>query len=126
MVLQRTFSSFANGWPGVGLFVQRLVTTTLLIHCLIEHFPKTFALGLIAPHFLGVTAGIGLLLGLWTPIMGALIAVVQISIVISRVSDPWIALTIAALSITLAMIGPGAWSIDARLFGRKLIRIPMN
>jgi putative oxidoreductase len=123
MALQRMFSSFANGWPGMGLLIQRLVIAVLLIHCLMVHLSKTSA---IASHCLGVTAGIVLLFGLWTPVMGVFIAAVQIWVVASRAGDPWIALTIAALSLTLAMIGPGAWSIDARLFGRKLIRIPVQ
>jgi uncharacterized membrane protein YphA (DoxX/SURF4 family) len=29
------------------------------------------------------------------------------------------ALTGAALGVGLAMLGPGAWSVDARRFGRK-------
>jgi uncharacterized membrane protein YphA (DoxX/SURF4 family) len=32
-------------------------------------------------------------------------------------------LLLGALSAGLAMLGPGAWSIDARLFGRKRIEI---
>jgi len=43
--------------------------------------------------------------------------------VISHRADPWIGIVLAALGTTLAMIGPGAWSIDARLFGRKEVRI---
>ncbi|MGA3240472.1 MAG: hypothetical protein ABSG03_29710 [Bryobacteraceae bacterium] len=39
----------------------------------------------------------------------------------SHSGDPWIAVLQAALGAALAMIGPGAWSIDARLFGRKHI-----
>jgi putative oxidoreductase len=30
------------------------------------------------------------------------------------------------LGAALAMLGPGAWSVDARLFGRKRIRIPLR
>jgi uncharacterized membrane protein YphA (DoxX/SURF4 family) len=30
-------------------------------------------------------------------------------------------LVLAILGLSLAMIGPGAWSVDARLFGRKQI-----
>jgi hypothetical protein len=30
------------------------------------------------------------------------------------------------LGVTLAMLGPGAWSVDARLFGRKRIQIPQR
>jgi hypothetical protein len=31
---------------------------------------------------------------------------------------------LAAVGAALAMVGPGVWSIDARLFGRKRIDIP--
>jgi putative oxidoreductase len=34
------------------------------------------------------------------------------------------ALILATLAISLAMIGPGAWSIDARLYGRKQLLPP--
>ena len=34
------------------------------------------------------------------------------------------AIILAGLGISLAMIGPGAWSIDARLYGRKQILPP--
>ena len=33
----------------------------------------------------------------------------------------WMPLALAVLGASLAMIGPGAWSLDARLFGRKQI-----
>jgi len=48
------------------------------------------------------------------------------------VAEAWVAyfsaragipIVLATLGATLAMIGPGAWSIDARLFGRKHIEI---
>jgi len=70
---------------------------------------------------IGAAAGILLLLGLWTPVAGTLIAVVETWIVFSHASNPLISIMLAILGATLAMIGPGAWSIDARLFGRKHI-----
>jgi putative oxidoreductase len=81
-------------------------------------------MGLIVPHCLGVMLGILLLFGLWTPIAGMLIGVLQIWVAISHAGDPWSALAIGSFGATLAMIGPGAWSIDARLFGRKHIQVP--
>jgi len=39
------------------------------------------------------------------------------------VGDPWVAGILAVLGATIASIGPGAWSVDARLFGRKHIEI---
>jgi hypothetical protein len=41
-------------------------------------------------------------------------------------ADPWTSMTLAALGVTLAMLGPGAWSVDARLFGRKHIYVTQN
>ena len=59
---------------------------------------------------------------------GTLAAVVKVWIAFSRYfshsGDPWIAIILAVLGAVLAMVGPGAWSIDARLFGRKRIDFP--
>jgi len=79
-------------------------------------------------QIVGIGAGILLLVGLWTPVAGTLAALVNVWIGLSRYvshsGDPWIAIVQAALGAVLAMVGPGAWSIDARLFGRKRIDIP--
>jgi len=53
--------------------------------------------------------------------MGALVAVVQVWIALAGAGDASMAIILAALGATLAMIGPGARSVDARLFGRKYI-----
>ena len=79
---------------------------------------------LITPHIIGAGAGILLLVGLWTPVGGVLVTIVELWIVLSHVGDPFVSLILAILGATLAMIGPGAWSIDARLFGRKHIEPP--
>jgi hypothetical protein len=63
-------------------------------------------------------------MGLWTPVVGTVVAIVEVGIVCSRAGDPFVALILATLGATLAMVGPGAWSIDARLYGRKHIEIP--
>lgn len=75
------------------------------------------------PEMIGACAGILLLIGLWTPIVGVLIAVVELWIAVTHIGDPWIPIMLATLGGSAAMIGPGAWSIDARLFGRKRIDI---
>jgi putative oxidoreductase len=64
-----------------------------------------------------------LLVGLWTPIAGVLMAVVELCFVLSHFNDPWMHVRLGALGAALAMIGPGAWSVDAHLFGRKRIEI---
>jgi len=83
------------------------------------------ALTIVALQIVGAGAGILLLLGLWTPVAGALTAIIKVWIALSRIlshsGDPWVPLAQAVLGAVSAMIGPGFWSIDARLFGRKRI-----
>ena len=119
--LQRLFSTFADVWPGGGLLLQRLLTGTVLLNCGITHLVKGSQFVLITPHLIGGGAGILLLVGLWTPAGGLLVTIVELWIVLSRVGDPLVPLMLAILGASLAMIGPGAWSVDARLFGRKHI-----
>jgi uncharacterized membrane protein YphA (DoxX/SURF4 family) len=72
---------------------------------------------------IAAAAGILLLVGLWTPIAGGLIAVVEVWMAFYG-GNPLISIMLATFGFTLAAIGPGAWSIDARLFGRKHIDAP--
>jgi len=73
------------------------------------------------PQMLAAVAGALLVAGLWTPITGAVIAIVEAWIAFSHSANPWMPLMLAILGASLAMIGPGAWSIDACLFGRKQV-----
>jgi putative oxidoreductase len=123
--VQRLFSGFADGWPGRGLLLLRLLTGLALIHFGIANLREAPPVPTVVLQIAGVGAGILLLVGLWTPVAGALAAIVKVSIACSRFlshsGDPWIAIIQAVLGAVLAMVGPGAWSIDARLFGRKRI-----
>jgi putative oxidoreductase len=71
-------------------------------------------------------AGMLLLAGLWTPLAGVLMALIELGLAVFHADDRWMHILVGALGIVLAMLGPGAWSIDARLFGRKRIQIPQR
>jgi uncharacterized membrane protein YphA (DoxX/SURF4 family) len=62
-----------------------------------------------------------LLIGLATPVAGIVDAAIQIGIMILGKRYVSSSLVAAALGMALAMLGPGAWSLDARVFGRKRI-----
>jgi putative oxidoreductase len=68
--------------------------------------------------------GILLLFGLWTPIAGTLLAIVASSSAFLHRADflNWVLL--GAFGAALALLGPGAWSVDARLFGWKRVELP--
>ena len=123
--MQRLFSGFDDGWPGTGLLLLRLLTGFALIHFGIANLRQDPPLAAAVLQTVGIGAGILLLVGLWTPLAGALAATVKICIgfmqYFSHSNDPWILILQAVLSAVLAMVGPGAWSIDALLFGRKRI-----
>jgi putative oxidoreductase len=60
-------------------------------------------------------------IGLWTPIAAVTEAAIQIGIMSLAHQYNSSSIITAAVGFALAMLGPGAWSLDARLFGRKRI-----
>lgn len=121
--MQRLFSTFANGLPGAGLLLQRLITGGVLVQCAITHCTQAAPIGMLAPQLTGFGAGILLIIGLWTPIAGGVAAIAELWVLLAGAGDPWIPILLAMLGTSLALIGPGAWSMDARLFGRKQISV---
>ena len=73
---------------------------------------------------LSIGAGVLLIAGLWTPIVGICIALIQICKMMMLSGDTSVWLLLATAGAALAMLGPGLWSIDARLFGWKRIETP--
>jgi hypothetical protein len=76
------------------------------------------------PAVLLMGAGLLLIAGLWTPIVGISIALIEIWKILSVPGDKWVWLLLGTAGAALAMLGPGFWSIDARLFGWKRIEAP--
>lgn len=72
---------------------------------------------------LGGAAGILLLAGLWTPVAAAVVAAIELRNAFSQSQDPWLYIVLATLAAGLALVGPGAWSVDAHLFGWKRVGI---
>ena len=118
MLLQRLFSALPNSWPGRGLLLQRMVTAAFLLFFGFGRLRGAQS-ALILLHIVGAGGKIFLLLGFSTPICGTFIAIVEVWLAFSSAGGGGIPIMLATSGASLAMIGPGAWSIDARFFGPK-------
>lgn len=123
LFLRRLFSSFARGWPGVGLLLMRIVAAITVGDQAVVAVRAAGLNGSSAPAVLGAGAGSLLLAGLWTPAVGTILAVIELWNVVLQPGDPWIYILLCTISAALAMLGPGAYSADARIFGWKRIEI---
>jgi putative oxidoreductase len=123
-IVQRLFSNFARGWPGRGLLMQRLLLGIAELYCCFACLIATPFCGTVVPQGIGALAGILILAGLWTPVAGIVVAIAEGWIAFSLPASAALPAVLAVLGASLALIGPGAWSLDARLFGRKRIEPP--
>ena len=121
--MRRLFSTFAQGTPGIGLLLLRLTVGGMAITHDVMVFAKGPSLAFAAVHAFLTVLALMLLVGLWTPIVAALMASSAFLEAASHDVTWAQCVSVVFLSVALALIGPGAWSIDARLYGWKEIKI---
>lgn len=122
--MQRLFSTFPEGWPGAGLVFLRTAAAIPAVQYGIAGLLTRPLLAELVLQLMATATAALLLVGFWTPVAGVLLALAEIFLAFSHSHDPWMHILLGALGAALAMLGPGAWSVDARLFGRKRIHIP--
>ena len=120
-MLRRLYSTFAGGWPGAGLLVMRLVVGSVLLAGAGPNLLSLPPLHMTLTSASLAVSGLLLVAGLWTPLAGAVVAAIEVSQMVRAVDQPLVGLLAATIAAALAMLGPGRWSVDARLFGWKRI-----
>ena len=121
--MRRLFWTFATGVPGAGLLVMRVVAAAALGFNAVNSLSNPLQIGSATISVLQLAAGLLLLAGLWTPLAGLLVVGLEGWRLFARPQDPWPQILLATLGGALALLGPGAWSADASLYGWKRVDI---
>jgi uncharacterized membrane protein YphA (DoxX/SURF4 family) len=130
-VLVRCFPDFPGGPAGLGLLIGRVALGLIFIAqgrlYLIERDPSMWLLGTVSSLL-----GFFLALGFLTPVAGSLGIIGVLMIWLTIIPDCSSSLShsnyslflMSVLILEVLLVGPGAYSIDARIFGRREIVIP--
>jgi uncharacterized membrane protein YphA (DoxX/SURF4 family) len=131
--LQRFFSTFPRSWPGAGLLLLRTVAGgaavaqgALYLALGVPSTPASWALALLP-----IAGGLALIAGFLTPAAGVVAGLATLCVAVTWSPSPvpaffidrLPALLVLADAAALTMLGPGAYSLDARLFGRREILV---
>src|SRR5580698_1549410 len=82
-IVQRLFSTFADGWPGAGLLLLRLLAGAALIHSGIGGIGEGLSPLTVSLQVIGMATAVFLSVGMFTPVAGALAAATKVWIAIS-------------------------------------------
>ena len=119
--VQRLFSMFPAGWPGVALLLLRASVAMAL---LLESLAQRHGLSVWITGASLLAAG-ALCAGLFTPIAAAIALGLHVWISWTLSVGTMASVTVFSLdALALSLLGPGAYSIDSRRFGRHVVILP--
>ncbi len=120
--MDRLYSRFPGGGVGFGLLLLRLVVAARFFETGIPMFGASLAASFFA--LVLMSAALFLIAGVGTSANVIVGAVCSILSLLGNKPDQWFpVVSLAVLSISLALLGPGGYSLDARLSGWRTITL---
>ena len=116
--MQRLFSTFPSGRPGIGLLLLRVSVAAALVLSFAWHQGITVAA--VAVSWLTCLA---LCTGYFTPIAAVVAFVLQGALLCLRFLSLEAGGVLLLDALALTLLGPGAYSLDARRFGRRVLDV---
>ncbi len=115
--MQRMYPMFPLGWPGLALVLLRGAVSVHLVWL-------ATADGLLPLAGAGLwLAALLAMFGLLTPLASVVAALAELAFAVLGEGASLVHPLLALDPLLLLMLGPGAYSLDCRLFGRRLITI---
>ena len=116
--MQRLFSTFPTGAAGIALVILRVSAAAALVVYGLERpfFATSFTFMALA-----FPAG-ALCLGFFTPYTAGIACLIECAAILRSADHTALPILFSILNTTaVGMLGPGAYSLDARLFGRRVV-----
>ncbi len=112
---------FPSGRPGIALVIVRLsLAGTLLRHA--YRCGPTASLSWSVPVL--ILIALALSVGVATTIASTLYCLAEVAFLTITGFDASELMLSIPVAVALALLGPGAYSLDARMFGRRVILLP--
>lgn len=132
--MQRLFSTFPGGRPGIGLLLVRAALGglaaalgALYLSSRVEHAAAVWVIASVL-----IISGVALVIGFLTPFASLGIGLCLLGMALSwfpeppfgGLAAPLLVVVVVVIAVGIGLLGPGGFSIDGRLFGRREIVIP--
>jgi uncharacterized membrane protein YphA (DoxX/SURF4 family) len=123
--MQRLYSMFPGSLAGVGLLILRMAVIGSILECAYaqRHFFGSVGWAEVAIGAVVLLIGIGIL----TPVTCGVGVIIELLYAFhSHSAGAWHVIPALLATLSLCLLGPGAFSLDARFFGRRrvIVRAP--